>query len=282
MLKLSARTCFFVIGLIASTEQGAEILSDYGWSAATTSLGDPTGICVPEDISKFMTVCALPIFYIFLLTSGIVKLQPWDTPNMLDSDRRLPPLKSQHERDVLEAIENLCNTVIANAASRTLAKLKSKADAKQIFSSTLLLHRALHAISTRRYRFPVRRYIIELFDIKLDEGVLEELAQHERQAHEELMSGGGLALSQRNSHSHGHHSHGSRRSRHSMRVKSRRRSNAEFRNVGGQEDDNAQWNGSGVPDSPVVVRAKANMQRVIGFDASTDDGLASAMFMQPT
>jgi rapamycin-insensitive companion of mTOR len=50
------RTCFFVIGLIASTEQGAEILSDYGWSAATTSLGDPTGICVPEDIGKFMTV----------------------------------------------------------------------------------------------------------------------------------------------------------------------------------------------------------------------------------
>src|SRR5689334_10475473 len=49
-------TCFFVIGLIASTEQGAEILSDYGWIAATTALGEPTGMCVPEDISKFMAV----------------------------------------------------------------------------------------------------------------------------------------------------------------------------------------------------------------------------------
>lgn len=45
-----------MIGLIASTEQGAEILSDYGWLAATTALGEPTGMCVPENISKFMTV----------------------------------------------------------------------------------------------------------------------------------------------------------------------------------------------------------------------------------
>jgi rapamycin-insensitive companion of mTOR len=194
-------------------------------------------------------------------------------------------LKSQHERDVLEAIENLCNTVIANAASRTLAKLKSRADAKQIFSSVLLFHRALHAMSTRRYRFPVRRYIIELFDIKLDENILAELARHEREAQEELMSVGGLLLNQRSSHSHGHghHSHGSRRLRHSMRAKTRRRSNAEFRTVGGQEEDGGQLNGSGLPDSPViVVRAKADIQRVSGFDAPMDDGLANAMIMQLT
>lgn len=54
---LSVRgTCFFVLGLIASTPQGAEILSDYGWIATTTPLGSTTGMCIPEDISKFMMV----------------------------------------------------------------------------------------------------------------------------------------------------------------------------------------------------------------------------------
>ncbi|KIM25763.1 hypothetical protein M408DRAFT_203761 [Serendipita vermifera MAFF 305830] len=252
---LSVRgTCFFVIGLIASTEQGAEILSDCGWLAATTALGEPTGMCIPEEVSKFM---ALP---------------PWDTPNLLDSDRRLPPLKSQHERDILEAIENLCNTVVANAASRTLAKLKSRTDTRHLFSSGLLLQRALHIISTRRYRFPVRRYILELFDVKFSGAVLEEVAHHQRQAMEDLRLGGAGILSLKHVHSHGHNngSHGSRRSRHSMRGKARRRSNAEFRN-GGTDNDGNQWHGSGVPDSPVIVRPKADIQKVTGFDAIQDD-----------
>ncbi len=67
-----------------------------------------------------------------------------------------------------------------------------------------------------------------------------------------------------------------------MRAKTRRRSNAEFRPVGGQEEDSGQLNGSGPPDSPMVVRAKADIQRVTGFDAQMDDGLANAMIMQLT
>lgn len=195
---------------------------------------------------------------------------PWDTPNLLDSDRRLPPLKSQHERDALEAIENLCNTVVANAASRTLAKFKSRTDTRHIFSSTVLLQRALHSISTRRYRFPVRRYILELFDIKLNGFILDEIAHHQRQAVEELRIGGPAVLSLKHVHSHGHNSQGSRRSRHSMRGKARRRSNAEFRNVGADNEAH-HWNGSGVPDSPVIVRPKADIQKVAGFDAILDD-----------
>jgi rapamycin-insensitive companion of mTOR len=269
MAELCCRTCFFVIGLIASTEQGAEILSDYGWLAATTALGEPTGMCVPEDISKFMTVSlSLDRKLTTLMDDQLI---PWETPNLLDSDRRLPPLKSQHERDVLEAIENLCNTVVANAASRTLAKFKSRTDTRTIFSSSILLHRALHAISTRRYRFPVRRYILELFDIKFSSSTLEELAQHERQALEELKVGGAGFLSQRHVHGHGHHSNGARKLRHSIRAKARRRSDADFRNVGGQANDAHYWNSAGVPDSPVVIRAKPNVPKMVGFDAILDD-----------
>jgi rapamycin-insensitive companion of mTOR len=53
------RTCFFVLGLISSTIQGAEILSDFGWDATLSPLGLPLGICVPADVSKFTMVSVL-------------------------------------------------------------------------------------------------------------------------------------------------------------------------------------------------------------------------------
>lgn len=53
---LSSRTCFFVLGLISSTPQGAEILDDYHWEATLDPLGYPTGLCVPQDVDKLVTV----------------------------------------------------------------------------------------------------------------------------------------------------------------------------------------------------------------------------------
>lgn len=53
------RTCFFVLGLISSTYQGAEILDDYHWEATTTPLAIPTGLCIPTDIDKFISVSSM-------------------------------------------------------------------------------------------------------------------------------------------------------------------------------------------------------------------------------
>jgi hypothetical protein len=50
------RTCFFVISLLSSTRMGAEILEEYGWIATRTPLGVTTGICLPNDTSKFAYV----------------------------------------------------------------------------------------------------------------------------------------------------------------------------------------------------------------------------------
>ncbi len=50
------RTCFFVLGLISSTPQGAEILDDYQWEATLSPLGLPTGLCVPLNVEKFISV----------------------------------------------------------------------------------------------------------------------------------------------------------------------------------------------------------------------------------
>lgn len=49
-------TCFFVLGLISSTSEGAEILDDYHWDATLTPLGFPTGICIPADVERFLSV----------------------------------------------------------------------------------------------------------------------------------------------------------------------------------------------------------------------------------
>ena len=40
-----------------------------------------------------------------------------------------------------------------------------------------MFYRALHVISTRRYRLPVRRYIIDLFNLELNPALVAKLAE---------------------------------------------------------------------------------------------------------
>ena len=49
------------------------------------------------------------------------KIAPWEQPAMKPSVK-LFPSTDQEEVDVMTTIQNLANTVIANTASRTLAK----------------------------------------------------------------------------------------------------------------------------------------------------------------
>ncbi|KAH6907986.1 Rapamycin-insensitive companion of mTOR, N-term-domain-containing protein [Coprinopsis sp. MPI-PUGE-AT-0042] len=121
-------TCFFVLGLISSTSQGAEVLDDYHWEATLSAVGLPNRNL---HTVGYRRLCFSPY---------------------MDS----------------QAIQNLSNTVIANAASRTLTKLKAKSESKSAFHSPEMLYRALHIISTQRYRFPVRRYIMDLFNVELN------------------------------------------------------------------------------------------------------------------
>ena len=59
MTKEFSRTCFFALGLISTTPQGADVLEDFGWEATLTSMGTPTGLCVPGDVDKFIAVSRL-------------------------------------------------------------------------------------------------------------------------------------------------------------------------------------------------------------------------------
>ncbi|KAG8875681.1 hypothetical protein FRB97_004816 [Tulasnella sp. 331] len=156
-LVLSVRgTAFFVLGLLSSTIQGAEMLDELEWESTITPLGETTGLCIPLDVA------------------GFVHIPTWDCAVGPAEPSRLTPPESITESQIMMAISNLQNTVIANEAARSLTRFKSLHRA--VFASIPLYYRALHVISTQRYRLPVRRYILDLFDIELDADVMATIS----------------------------------------------------------------------------------------------------------
>jgi rapamycin-insensitive companion of mTOR len=55
--------------------------------------------------------------------------------------------------------------------------MKSRPEYRTVFSSASACYRALHIISTQRYRLPVRRYILDLFTIELSVDVAHTLSE---------------------------------------------------------------------------------------------------------
>ncbi|KAN0062384.1 hypothetical protein ACQY0O_005266 [Thecaphora frezii] len=152
-------TCFFVLGLISATTQGAEVLQDYGWMSVSTPLGVPMGLCIPNDIDR------------------LVSMPRWEVQTVVDLGYLdFPDPETVLENKVVTAIANLGNSILANNASRMLAKLKHKH--KEAFADIALLTRAIELTDNFYIRLPVRRYIWELFDITLNEEVVERLQTH--------------------------------------------------------------------------------------------------------
>jgi len=54
-------------------------------------------------------------------------------------------------------------------------RIKSRPETRGIFSSPEMFYRTLHMISTQRYRQPVRRYIVELFNQEMDQELVYAL-----------------------------------------------------------------------------------------------------------
>lgn len=152
-------TCFFVIGLISCTQMGAEILEEYGWVSTRTPLGQTTGLCLPNDISRFAYI------------------EPW-APREVDPSLPALPALSGLEGEVMHMISNLSNYVLAAGAMNNLKRVRTRHP--RMFSSTTLFYRAMRAISTNHFQAPVRRFILDLFDVELGPHTLPRLAHLER------------------------------------------------------------------------------------------------------
>lgn len=166
---LSVRgTCFFVLGLIASTVQGSDLLEDYGWLSATDVGGRLTGICIPDDLSDFVEMPARP---------DQVDKATSPASGKISLPAPLPLLEDANERRILADISNLGNYVLASQAMRSLARLRSKH--REAFASVKLYHRAMIMINHAHFKQPVRTFVCDMFDIKLDLVTLHALAREQ-------------------------------------------------------------------------------------------------------
>jgi rapamycin-insensitive companion of mTOR len=64
-----------------------------------------------------------------------------------------------------------------------ILRMKSKPEYRAVFSSHAMLYRALHSISTSKYKQPVRRYILDLFSLQLDQATIQGLVAARKQLH---------------------------------------------------------------------------------------------------
>ncbi|SDA01470.1 BZ3500_MvSof-1268-A1-R1_Chr10-1g02698 [Microbotryum saponariae] len=147
-------TAYFVLGLIASTLEGVEMLEEVGWEGVVTSLGGATSLCVPMDLANF------------------VHTPTWTPPTASSPESLLLQAPSSpYEIELLSALSNLSNHILATKASKTLARLKQKH--RSLFSDPGIFYRALEMLANSSYRLAIRRYILDLFDIPIDSiGVL--------------------------------------------------------------------------------------------------------------
>ena len=134
-------TAYFVLGMLSATKLGVELLEEYHWCGVVTSMGEPIGICLPDDIRK------------------VLSTQPWVGPSTVDqpSLAKTDPLSTE----ILTAMSNLSNHILANDAAQALIRLKRKYPAK--FGSLTLYDQAHLLLSRYSYRLTVRKFILDLF-----------------------------------------------------------------------------------------------------------------------
>ena len=95
---------------------------------------------------------------------------------------RYPPLEPMEgtEGDILHAIANLSNFVLAAGAMNNLKRIRNRSP--RHFSSLVLFHRALRLISSNHYQAPVRRFVLDLFQIKITADTVAQLVRLERES----------------------------------------------------------------------------------------------------
>lgn len=151
-------TCYFVLGLISTTQQGAELVEDYGWltSANHDDSSTAASYCVPSPAFLHVPVWKPTIPFVSVAI---------DEP------------ESIIERIIMLNISNLGNSILANKASRTLGKIKSKHRRLFMKKGIELFARSLFISDYHCLRQAVRRYIWELFEIKLDQTCVDHILE---------------------------------------------------------------------------------------------------------
>ncbi|KAK6346439.1 hypothetical protein TWF730_010761 [Orbilia blumenaviensis] len=152
-------TAFFVIGMISRTSSGLELLDAFGWDAKVTDMGEFLGYCLPKKLNSLLS------------------LQNWDfasgetNPSGRITTCSIPGVDESLLQKLLVAMTNLSNHILANEASRELVKLKQSNP--DLFQSPEVYCQTLRILESYRYRLPVRRFILEIFERKCVDTVVK-------------------------------------------------------------------------------------------------------------
>ncbi|KAH9215700.1 Rapamycin-insensitive companion of mTOR, N-term-domain-containing protein [Leptodontidium sp. 2 PMI_412] len=166
-------TAFFVLGLISRSVHGLEILSEHGWDSNTTNMGVSLGLCIPNDLRKFLSY------------------QPWKHEKVMDiimdKDQRDAVAAANKDSNpvnqrILELIVDLGNTVLQKRAMTELMHIKAKRVPG--FRSPALFKKIMTLLESHHFRLGVRHFVAELFD----RSVLRRIVFEEDISDEELDS----------------------------------------------------------------------------------------------
>ncbi|KAF4591450.1 cytosolic regulator Pianissimo [Ophiocordyceps camponoti-floridani] len=162
-------TAFFVLGLISRSTHGLEMLSEHGWEANTTAMGASLGFCIPNELSKLLSLKPwkhVKAASITLLdTQRTVREQPkvrQARPPLAPSE--MPPALTEadvNER-IMELIVDLGNMVLYKKALTELQRLKQRKP--KAFRSVDFFKQVMGLMEWNHYRLGVRRLVIDLFD----------------------------------------------------------------------------------------------------------------------
>ncbi|KAI8987675.1 Rapamycin-insensitive companion of mTOR, N-term-domain-containing protein [Mycotypha africana] len=150
-------TCYFVLGLIAKTQQGVELLSEFGWESVVSSNMEPEGLCVPINLCRFLTI------------------QNWTYKPALSASPQLPRSATTDAiaSDILKHTGDMSNHILANEASKNLARLRHLYP--ESFKRIDLYYSVCQLLGSYHFRSTVRKYILEIFDVKFTSESLAEL-----------------------------------------------------------------------------------------------------------
>jgi rapamycin-insensitive companion of mTOR len=150
-------TAFFVLGLISRSVHGLEILSEHGWLSNTTLLGKSFGLCIPTDLSKFLSY------------------QPWK--HEIPLSIRLPDTQTTVYEptsvvvDETDEINKRILQLIGIELGDMVLYKKARVELHQLrqqkvpgFRQPAMFRRVLAILENRHYKLADRHLIIELFD----------------------------------------------------------------------------------------------------------------------
>jgi rapamycin-insensitive companion of mTOR len=143
--------------------EGVRILNELGWDSVMTTMGTPTGLCIPKDPSKFLSLPPIP---------ATPPPEP-SSRNPTDQVIPFPPLDAI-DTQILETITNMISVVHAKEATRTLLKLKQRHPAR--FKRKFVWLGMLLCLEKWNYPLAVRGFLFEFFGQK---GMIRAIGKEE-------------------------------------------------------------------------------------------------------